>query len=372
MPPPDDLQRTVYGVLGVPIDVVDMATVLQKINSAAADRSMLWISTINLNYLVASQSDPDFRRSLLQSDLCSADGVPIVWIARLLGIPIKTRIAGSDLFDVLGSAGSALKIFLFGGAENVAATVCQKINADSTGLVCVGSLYPGFGAVEEMSTRPVLEKINASNADVLAVALGASKGQAWLLQNQHRLGVPVRAHLGAALGFQAGTLRRAPLWLRQIGLEWAWRIWQEPKLWRRYMTDGQVFAQLLATRILPLFALRTWHALRSRGQNTGFRIERTVNRGSMTLSLYGFADANHVDAAIASFRAAAAENKAVAINFAGAQRVDARFIGLLLMLDKCLKGRDLELSFCNVPPAIRRFIHFSGFGFLLSSRVEKA
>ena len=100
---PDDLTREVYGVLGFPLDVVDMATVLRRIRNADENAAHFLISTTNLNYLVISRRDTEFRKSLLSSDLCTADGMPIVWIPRLLGVPINERIAGSDIIDALKS-----------------------------------------------------------------------------------------------------------------------------------------------------------------------------------------------------------------------------------------------------------------------------
>ena len=99
----DDLSREVYCILGIPIDAIEMPAVLRSIDAAAATRAPFVISTPNLNFLVNSQTDPEFRESLLLSDLCPPDGMPIVWIARLLGIPIKKRIAGSDIFEALKS-----------------------------------------------------------------------------------------------------------------------------------------------------------------------------------------------------------------------------------------------------------------------------
>ena len=204
----NDLSREVYGVLGVPVDAVDMATVLQKVDTAAATEVPFLISTVNLNFLVISRSDEEFRESLLRSNLCTADGMPIVWIARLMGIPITRRIAGSDIFDALKSAQRSppLKVFLFGGSEGAAATACKTLNAEPCGMTCMGSYYPGFGTVGEMSTEPILNTINSSNSEFLAVALGAKKGQAWLLQNHDLLRIPNRVHLGAAINFQAGTV----------------------------------------------------------------------------------------------------------------------------------------------------------------------
>src|ERR1022692_2690688 len=150
----DDLVREVYGVLGIPVDVADMPTALRKIESAATRNAPFLLSTPNLNFLVASRLDSEFRESLLISDLCPADGMPIVWLARLLGVPIKERIAGSDIFEALKSTRHTIQqlaVFLFGGAEGVAASACSKLNAEPGGMTCAGSFYPGFCSVDEMS-----------------------------------------------------------------------------------------------------------------------------------------------------------------------------------------------------------------------------
>src|SRR4029079_15785513 len=96
---PHDSTREIYGLLGIPIDATSMRKVVHHIESAAASASPLLISTANVNFLTTSRRDSDFRTSLIDSDLCTADGMPIVWLSRLLGIPLKERIAGADLFD---------------------------------------------------------------------------------------------------------------------------------------------------------------------------------------------------------------------------------------------------------------------------------
>jgi N-acetylglucosaminyldiphosphoundecaprenol N-acetyl-beta-D-mannosaminyltransferase len=114
-------------------------------------------------------------------------------------------------------------------------------------------MYPGFGTVEEMSTAATIEEINRCAPDFLVVALGAKKGQAWLQRNQNRLKAPVISHLGAVVNMAAGTIARAPLWMQKCGLEWAWRIMEEPPLWRRYLNDGLILAKLLMFRALPSY-----------------------------------------------------------------------------------------------------------------------
>src|SRR5262245_1085915 len=235
-----------------------MTTILQRIDAAAGYATPFFISTVNINFLVAGQTDVKFKESLFRSNLCTVDGMPVMWIARLLGIPVKERTAGADLFEALKlfrTPARPLKVFLFGGKEGVAASAGERLNADRKGLVCVGTYYPGFGSIDEMSTDEIMKTINSSGADVLLVALGAAKGQAWLLRNHERLRIPVRAHLGAVMNVQAGTVNRAPKRIQKLGLEWLWRIKEEPQLWRRYLHDGFVLFRILLTRILPLVVL---------------------------------------------------------------------------------------------------------------------
>ena len=366
---PDDLSREVYGVLGIPVDAVDMAAVLGRIQAAVAAGVPFLISTANLNFLVTSKSDEEFRESLLRSDLCTADGMPIVWIARLLGVPVKGRIAGSDIFEAIKSAKNKLrlKVFLFGGAEGAAAAACSKLNAEAGGMTCSGSYYPGFGTLDDMSTDETLSIINSSNANFLAAALGAKKGQAWLLRNHHRLRVPVRVHLGATINFQAGTVTRAPARMRKWGLEWLWRIKEEPQLWRRYWGDGLVLLELVLTRVIPLLILARWNRLRWGGKPLNLLIKRTEDHKSVILSINVAAIVQNVGNALAYFQDAVATAKDIVINFTDTRLIDARFLGLLIMLNKTLKRQQLHLTFTGISPRIARIFRLHGFGFLLCS-----
>ncbi len=348
----DDLTREVYGISGIPVDAVDMATVLHRIYAAAGGSAALLISTANLNYLVASRTDEEFRETLLRSDLCTADGTPIVWIARLLGLPIHQRIAGSDIFDALKTAQNPvhhLKVFLFGGADGAAAAASERINSESSGLTCIGWYEPGFDSVEEMSTNAILDTINSSNADFLAVALGAKKGQAWLLKNHDRLRIPVRVHLGATINFQAGSVKRAPKGLQKLGLEWLWRIKEEPKLLRnRYLGDGTTLLRLLLTKIIPLALLERWYRLRLMQKGLHIDVTSDEDNKAVILTLNGAATRENVNIALPPIQAAASAKKTVVVNFANTRLIDARFIGLLLMLHKQLKQQGHQLRFTGV------------------------
>ena len=161
----------------------------------------------------------------------------------------------------------------------MAEIAARALNSRPGGVKVVGWFYPGFCSAEEMSRNDIIDRINSSGADFLVVALGSQKGNLWLQRNHHRLRIPVRAHFGATLNFQAGTVARAPSVMQKLGLEWLWRIKEEPYLWKRYWNDGRAMLRLLLTHVLP-FVFWTWWL--------GRRCERTdvprLTLGHVTLA----------------------------------------------------------------------------------------
>lgn len=254
--PSTNNDRNLHWILGLPFDAVTLQEAVQRVRTAAIDRTPLFISTPNLNFLIASQKDPEFRDSVIRSDLSLADGMPIIWLAKLLKVPIHERVAGSSLFEVLRyqpiKAGERpLRVYFFGGPDGIAQRANAAINHDSSSMVCCGYMSPGFGSLEEMSTPEILQQINACQADFVVVSLGAKKGQAWIERNRSQITAPVISHLGAVVNFVAGNVQRAPAWVQRIGMEWVWRIKEEPSLWIRYVKDGFGLLHLWITQVLP-------------------------------------------------------------------------------------------------------------------------
>ena len=366
----DDLSREVFGLLGIPLDAVDLKTVLQRIDSSVQARVPFWLSTPNVNFLMMSRSDQAFCESLLMSDLCPVDGMPLVWIARLLGIPIRKRVSGSDIFHALRSraADRRLNAFLFGGAEGVAEKVCHILNHEVGGLACVGVLNPGFGSIAEMSSALTLQGINSSGADLLTVFLSARKAQGWLLRNYGELEVPFRAQFGVTINLQAGSVRRAPIWLQRLGFEWLWRIKEEPYLWRRYWNDGSGLLSVMITCVLPLF----WRNLVTRVTRAGgvLTIDRSENQQSNLIKLSGAASSRHVAAAITCFRGVLETNKTIVIDVSKISMIDPRFFGLLLMLRKRAIRQGIGLEFAGATPQLRKTFRLNGFEFLLNAKTQ--
>lgn len=369
--PDNDLARNVFGIFGVPIDAIDLSETLNRIECAIDRRQPLFISTPNVNFLVTSWVDDAFRDALLVSDLCPPDGMPIVWIARVLKIPIKTRVAGADIFDALkGRRGKVQRprAFLFGGSDGVAKIVSDKLNAQPDGMKCVGAINPGFGTVDEMSHDQIIAAINLSRADFLAVFLNAKKAQAWLLRNYDRLAIPVRAQFGATVNFEAGTVKRAPGLVRSMGLEWLWRIKEEPYLWRRYWGDGTELLRLLYSCVVPLVAGALIRSFRSGNSRLDARIRPSGNEHKVIVTLRGQATAKFIDEGIRCFREALDRDNNIEIDLSGTEYLDQRYLGLFLMVRKQLLRRNQTLTFSEMPTRMRKLFRLNRFGYLLTAR----
>ncbi len=329
--PATDFHRPVYAILGLPFDALGLDACAAKVRAAMDARQRCLVSTPNLNFVVACLSDDSFRASVLQSDLSLVDGMPLVWVARALGLPFRERVAGSSLFEALRAPGRApVKVFFFGGPEGVAEQACARLDAVGS-MTCAGWHSPGFGSIADMSAPAVIDAINASNADFLIVALGARKGQAWILANLDRLRIPLISHLGAVINFVAGTVTRAPERWQRLGLEWLWRIREEPQLWRRYASDGFVFVRLLATRVLPtMIDLRLRRPSAAALRNA--RIDVTSHPEETVVTVNGAWTAANLEAMRDAFERVSASPTGIVIDVAALAFFDSAFVGTLLLL----------------------------------------
>lgn len=363
-----DFNRKIYCILGLPFDALSMSEAVQHLRDAAASRAPCFLSTPNLNFLIGCQSDISFRDSVINSDLSVADGMPIVWLARLLGIPIHERVAGSDLFEQLGSAApTPLSVYFFGGTEGIAEAACKRLNTASSGIVCGGFESPGFGSIQDMSSKKSIDRINASGADFLLVSLGAKKGQAWIEHNRTHITVPIISHLGAVINFVAGKLSRAPVWVQRTGLEWLWRIKEEPSLWRRYASDGLVLLKLLITRIVPYVWFRFWHKPAAQELDSA-AIELFADGGEMIVHLREAWVQNNLQPLRECFSRLALTEKNIRVELGKVTFADSAFIGLLLLMYADRKSHGKRLSVCNSTKKLRKIFRWSCVEYLLDKR----
>jgi N-acetylglucosaminyldiphosphoundecaprenol N-acetyl-beta-D-mannosaminyltransferase len=357
-----DLGRPLEAVLGLPFDALTLDEAVVEVRRCARERRPCFVSTPNVNFAVAAQDDPAFRGSVLRSDLSLADGMPIVWLARWLGLAVPERVSGSDLFARLQrEAGEPLKVYFFGAPDGVAERAARALDAQGGGLRCVGFDSPGFGSVEEMSGDERIARINASGADFLVVSLGARKGQAWIERNRSRLAPPVMSHLGAVVNFVAGEVGRAPSAWQRLGLEWLWRIKEEPALWRRYGRDGAMLLRLVAATVGPALGRRLLD--RGVGAPALMRAERRAGVRLLRLSGTWTRDATPRLAAEAARALRAGD--AVQVDAGEATSLDPRAVAMLMLIEGRQRGAPPVLRHPEaLPAAIRRVFGLCGAGYL--------
>ena len=359
----DDFDRNVWCVLGAPIDVEDVPSAITTLEASVRDGERLSFVTPNVNWLVRALKNPEARRQIIDADLSLADGAPIVALSKLLGAPLKERVAGSDLFEALRlrpSFGRPLKVFFFGGRDGAAETAFGAVNADRGGMRAVGWLNPGFGDVEAMSSDAIINEINAAEPDFIVVSLGAAKGQAWIDHNQDRLTASTIAHLGAVVDFTAGTIARAPRWMASSGLEWLWRIKADPALWRRYAEDGIALLSLCVHRLpAQLFAQSK--------KDARAEVAASVNRSSLEtiVHLSGDLTSGNLEAVRAAFRDAAKRGKAVRLDFKDVGLLDRSFLGLVLMLEKHVTRAGAAIVLSNIKGSTLRLFRANAMDYRL-------
>jgi N-acetylglucosaminyldiphosphoundecaprenol N-acetyl-beta-D-mannosaminyltransferase len=363
---PTDFHRPMFCLLGVAFDIVEMPAVLARMKQAARERNRVVLSTPNVNNIVTVQRNAAYRDAVAGCELVVPDGMPLVWLARLLGIHTR-RIAGSDLFQLLmnGEAGP-LRVFFFGAPEGVAQTACERLNRDGGPVSGAGWHYPGFGSVADMTAPEVLASINATAPDFVVLALGTAKGQQWIERAGPGLTAPLLSHLGAVVNFVAGSVRRAPLWMQNLGFEWLWRIREEPALWRRYATDGWALGGLCLRSVLPLVLRRLWRGVVP--VRSSARIELAVlEAGQKRLTLSG----NWLPADLAALRdtltALTATDSAVVIDAQALGWVDQTFIGLLIRLYGHQRKRGQRFVIDRPSAALARQLRWHCADYLLTA-----
>lgn len=229
--------------MGIGVDDIREGEALERIEAFIRDGASHHVVTVNPEFVVMAQQDGDFRDTLNRADLALPDGVGIVWASQILGKPLRERVAGSDLVERLAEWASRRghNLYLLGARPGVAQEAARRWQGRYPGLRIVGA-YPGSPSPQEEGE--IVARVRAAAPDILLVAYGAPAQDRWIRRNLERLGVPVSMGVGGALDFVSGRARRAPPWVRRLGLEWLFRLAQEPWRWRR-MTRLPRFAFLV-------------------------------------------------------------------------------------------------------------------------------
>ncbi len=245
-----DTKRNVLGVL---VDAVSRADAVGAVLAAAAERRRLSVSALAVHGVMTGVLDPEHRFRLNQLDLVVPDGQPVRWALNALHrTALPERVYGPDLmFDVCaGAAERDLPVYLYGSTVETLEALQHNLRARLPGLVIAGARPSRFRRLAPAEHREVVDEVRASGAAIVFVGLGCPRQEVWAYEYQHDLALPVIA-VGAAFDFHAGRLKRAPAPLQRAGLEWCFRLLQEPRrLWRRYLLLNPHYAGLVSLQML--------------------------------------------------------------------------------------------------------------------------
>ena len=240
-------------ILGCPLDRVDLSGAVEVCRDSINRSSYVQHMAINAAKLVALQDDAALASVIRDCGLITADGQAVVWASRVLGDPLPTRVAGIDLMLELmrASADNGYRVFILGARAEVLETACGRLTSRFPTLQIAGTHHGYFGPAEE---DDIAATIRAADPDILFVAMGSPRKELFLGRYGRGLGVPFVMGVGGSVDVIAGKTRRAPRVMQQAGLEWLFRLIQEPRrLLRRYATTNTRFLLLVGRE-----AMRRW------------------------------------------------------------------------------------------------------------------
>jgi N-acetylglucosaminyldiphosphoundecaprenol N-acetyl-beta-D-mannosaminyltransferase len=332
-------------LFGIPIADLTMGATIALIGDLVArGRSSgrtHQIATTNVDFLVNALDEPDLRTILQSADACLADGMPVVWGASLLGMPIRERVAGADLVPLLveASVGTGWRIHVFGSSPSTAERAQALFTERYPGAavsIDPGPMIPDPTVVDDA----VLDAITAVDADILCVALGNPKQERFIRAHRERLRVPVMIGVGGSLDLLVGERRRAPVWMQRTGTEWIARLVQEPgRLGGRYAHDIRVFGPRLA---------RERRQVRARRTEPGIAI--AVTEHTVDVRLDGTTDPGTETWARAVDRLGA--GSALQLRTGSASTIHDRALAMLIGLVQIARRTDAEVRWLDDPSAL--------------------
>lgn len=230
-------------VLGASIDVVGWDNALSRISTWAAARESRYVCICNVHSVVTAGQDAAFGRIVEAADMATPDGAPVAKMLRILGFPDQQRINGPDLMwkycEQAALRGES--IYLYGGLPTTLKLLQQRLKAAFPGLIIAGAYSPPFRSATAEEDEVDVARINSSGAGTIWVSLGCPKQEQWMAAHRGRV-KGVMIGVGAAFDYHAGTIKRAPKWMQNAGLEWLHRLCSEPRrLWKRYLVTNTIF-----------------------------------------------------------------------------------------------------------------------------------
>lgn len=244
-------------LLGVRVSTAPLEETARIVVELAQDgipaKAPHYVCATSVHGLIEASERPDFRAILNGATVIAPDGMPLVWLGRMLGHGSMQRVYGPDLMKRVCelSAGRPIRHFFYGGAPGVAAELGERLSALYPGLQVAGAFSPPFRELTQVELGEVATRINGSGADIVWVGLSTPKQERWIDVIRPLLRARVLVSVGAAFDFCTGRIRQAPPWIGRAGLEWLYRLAHEPRrLWRRYAYNNPRYVYLAARQLL--------------------------------------------------------------------------------------------------------------------------
>jgi len=343
-------------ILGLPFHNVSFADTVEWVRQRVRSRRPAYIATANMDFVTQAWRDPELQRILLDADLVVADGIPIVWLSRILGYPLKERVTGSDLVPLFAglAAREGFSLYGLGGAEGVAKKALDTLAARNPGMRIAGFYSPPKADIIDMDNPGILARLAEATPDILLVAFGGPKQEKWCNMHIRQWKVPVAIGIGGSLDFLAGAQKRAPRWVQKLALEWLWRMLSDPpRLFRRYVANIAFFF----SAILRLLWLRYGPVPSTPKPSAGPRTVVAPDSSSAHRVVYpGSADAE----ASKAFRAAcdAASGLPLVVDLAGRDWLDIRELGEILEIHRHCRSVQRWMGVVASHPRLARMLRF--------------
>jgi N-acetylglucosaminyldiphosphoundecaprenol N-acetyl-beta-D-mannosaminyltransferase len=260
LPRPKDIRKR--EVIGVPLAMTTYDGAMNVMDGMVARREQGYVCAVAVHAVTVAQRDPEMRAALLGSSLTVPDGMPLVWAANLLGESLPHRVYGPELMRryTRRCAEKGHRVWLYGGRDQGSlAQLTLNLRRDNPGIRIVGGYSPPFRDLEPDEEDDVVARINSDRPDVLWVGTGVPRQEKWMARMRDRLEVPVMSAVGAAFDFHAGRISQAPAWMQDRGLEWTYRIAQEPRrLLPRYLYYNPAFLSAFSRQLVREKILRRY------------------------------------------------------------------------------------------------------------------
>lgn len=241
-------------VLGVKIDVLDWDTAITQLLAWGRTRESRYVAICNAHVVVTASRDDAFRKVIDSADMATSDGAPVAWMLRRISFAGQSRISGPDLMWTLCDrcAAEGLPVYLYGSTEETLSALNKRLQAAFPSLKVVGMESPPFRKLSAEEDFTAVERINTSGASIVFIGLGCPKQERWMAEHRGKVNA-VMIGVGAAFDFHAGTVKRAPKWMQDAGLEWLHRLASEPRrLWKRYLVTNTLFVIGAAKQLLAI------------------------------------------------------------------------------------------------------------------------